>query len=472
MRTAVPIAQVLAALAAAACSESDDGTDAFEPGEELPGGDVTVNDVTVNAYSHAAPTLVGERRDAFFVGNSFFNRSWVIAPSSTSGVDGLGPTFNARSCTACHTKDGRGRPPEGDEPMLSMLLRLSIPGTDEHGGPLGDPIYGGQLQNDAIPGVPVEGRVIITWQEQPGAYADGEPYSLRRPSYSFAELAFGPLAEGILYSPRVAPANFGLGLLELVPEADLLARVDADDADGDGISGRANVVWDAAAGASVFGRFGWKANQPSIAQQTAGAFLGDIGVESSLFLAPNCPSPQLDCSAAPGGGASTGAPEIDDEKLAAVVYYGRTLAVPARRDHQDLIVLRGKRMFREAGCASCHVPTLRTGSGSGLAAELPELAGQTIWPYTDLLLHDVGVDLADGRPDFLADGREWRTPPLWGLAVLEAVSGHMLLLHDGRARGVAEAILWHGGEAEAAREAFRALPAPDRAALVRFVESL
>jgi CxxC motif-containing protein (DUF1111 family) len=249
-----------------------------------------------------------------------------------------------------------------------------------------------------------------------------------------------------------------------VPEADLLARVDADDADGDGVSGRANQVWDVARGALALGRFGWKANQPSLAQQTAGAFLGDMGIASSLFPTENCPSVQPECLAAPSGGA----PEIDDDKLAAVIFYGRTLAVPGRRDVEDPTVLRGKRRFHEAGCASCHVPKWTTGASD----PLPELAGQVIWPYTDLLLHDLGEDLADGRPDFLADGREWRTPPLWGLGLLEAVSGHTLLLHDGRARGPAEAILWHGGEAEAAREAFRTMAAEDRAALLRFLESL
>jgi CxxC motif-containing protein (DUF1111 family) len=455
-------AAVVAALAG--CGGDDDG---YQAGEELAGGDVTVFDETVNAYSHAAPNLVSERRDPFFVGNSFFNRSWVTAPSSTSGVDGLGPTFNARSCTACHTKDGRGRPPAEGEAMLSMLLRLSVPGVDQHGGPVPEPVYGGQLQPDALPGVPAEGRAVIEYIEQPGAYADGTPYSLRAPKYRIEDLAFGPLAPAVSISPRVAPAVFGLGLLELLPEADLLALADPDDRDQDGISGRANFVWDVSAQATVLGRFGWKANQPSLLQQTAGAFLGDIGVTSRVFPEQNCSPAQEACLAAPPGGAG-GLPEIDDGKLDAVVYYGRTLAVPGRRDVRDPEVLHGKRLFRAAGCASCHVPRWTTGPSS----ELPELARQTIWPYTDLLLHDLGDALADGRPDFLADGREWRTPPLWGLGLLEVVNGHTFLLHDGRARDVAEAILWHGGEAEASREAFRTMVATDRAALLRFLGSL
>jgi CxxC motif-containing protein (DUF1111 family) len=448
-----------------ACGGGDGDGDAYEPGEELAGGDTTVFDTTQNAYANAAANLHGERRDGFFVGNSIFNRNWVVAPSSTTGLDGLGPTFNATSCSTCHFKDGRGRPPPPGEPMRSMLVRLSVSGADAvTGGPVGEPSYGGQLQNAAIPGVPVEGRVTIDWEEVPGAYADGTPYSLRRPTYRFEALAFGPLADDTMFSPRVAPATFGLGLLEAIPAADLVAREDAADADGDGISGRANRPWDVAAGRRALGRFGWKANQPSLRQQTAGAMHGDLGVTSSLFPAESCPAPQLECAAAPSGGA----PELDENKLDDLTFYGQTLAVPARRDAGDPTVLRGKRLFRAAGCAACHVPRWVTGTHP----EVPELSGQTIWPYTDLLLHDMGPELADGRPDFDASGSEWRTPPLWGIGLLGAVNGHDDLLHDGRARGLAEAILWHGGEGEAAREAFRAMVAEDRAALLRFLRSL
>jgi CxxC motif-containing protein (DUF1111 family) len=453
---------VASALFLTACTGGPDG---YEPGEELAGGDTTVFDTTRNAYSNAAANLAGERRDGFFVGNSLFNRSWVVAPSSTEGLDGLGPTFNATSCSTCHFKDGRGRPPEPGAPMLSMLLRLSVPGEDPvTGAPLPEPTYGGQLQNASIPGVPAEGRVELSWEEVPGVYADGAPFSLRRPTYRFEELAFGPLAADVLFSPRVAPANFGLGLLEAIPAADLLAGEDPDDLDGDGISGRANHPWDEAAGGRALGRFGWKANQPSLRQQSAGAFQGDIGISSSLFPAQNCPTSQGDCLEAPTGGI----PELDDAKLDDVTYYGQTLAVPARRDAQDATVLRGKGLFGEAGCASCHTPRWVTGSAPGL----PEISGQVIRPYTDLLLHDLGDGLADGRPDFDAGPSEWRTPPLWGIGLLQTVNGHQLLLHDGRARGFAEAILWHGGEAEAARELFRTMPAGDRAALLRFLESL
>jgi CxxC motif-containing protein (DUF1111 family) len=436
-----------------------------EPGEELSGGDTTVFEEGRDSFSLAARNLHGERRDRFFAGNSLFNRSWVTAPSSTTGLDGLGPTFNATSCSACHFKDGRGAPPaSGDDSFLGLLLRLSIPGEDEHGGPLEDPAYGGQLNHHAILGVPPEGRATIDWEELPGAYGDGSAYSLRRPTYVLSDLAFGPPAEGLRISPRVAPAMIGLGLLEAVPEEALLALSDEADADGDGISGRANRVWDPISRSTRLGRFGWKANQAGLEQQVSGAFLGDIGITSPLHPQQSCPPVQAACVSAPGGGD----PEIDQVRIDEVTYYSRLLAVPARRHVGDRPVLRGKARFGDAGCGGCHVATLVTGELDGL----PEVSRQTIRPYTDLLLHDMGEELADHRPDYLATGTEWRTPPLWGLGLQRAVNGHELLLHDGRARGFAEAVLWHGGEAEASREAFRTMPAADREDLLRFLESL
>lgn len=432
-----------------------DDAPALEPGEELAGGDTTVFDVTGNAFSLSARNMSFERRQRFVVGNSFFNKNWVAAPASPEARDGLGPTFNARSCSACHFKDGRGRPPRPGEPFVGLLLRL---------GPAPVPGYGDQLQPSGIAGVPGEGVPGLAYDERPGSFADGEPYRLRVPTYTIDAPAFGPLPHDLQISPRVAPAMIGLGLLASIPEADLLARADPDDADGDGISGRPNYVRDVATDAPALGRFGWKAGQPSVRQQSAGAFLGDIGVTSSLFPGANCPPGQDACAAAPGGGD----PELRDDLLDDITLYAETLAVPARRDADDPLVLRGKRVFHDLGCAACHTPRHVTAAD----AALEEARGQTIWPYTDLLLHDMGEDLADGRRDGEADGREWRTPPLWGLGLIQAVNGHTELLHDGRARGVAEAILWHGGEAEAAQAAFVALPREDRDVLVTFVESL
>lgn len=464
MRRPAPPRPLALSLALLSFGTSCDDGPAPADTEELAGGDTTVFDATPSAFSLSARNMSFERRQRFVVGNSFFNKNWVTAPSSTEGRDGLGPTFNARSCSSCHFHDGRGRPPEGDEPFVGVLLRISIPGEGPHGGPLAAPIYGDQLQPSGIEGVPGEAVPKVSYTEVPGAFADGEPYSLRAPTYALDEPAFGPLPPDLLVSPRVAPAMIGLGLLESIPEAELLAREDPDDRDGDGISGRANRVWDVEAGALAVGRFGWKAGQPTVRQQTAGAFNGDMGLTTALFPDENCPEGQDACRAAPTGGS----PEVADDLLADIVLYAETLAVPARRDVADATVLRGRQVFRDVGCADCHVPRHLTAAD----AALEEARGQTIWPYTDLLLHDMGEGLADGRPDYAADGREWRTPPLWGIGLVQAVNGHTNFLHDGRARSLLEAVLWHGGEAEAAQKAVVALPRADRDALITFLESL
>lgn len=452
------------ALTGGAVAHGCTASPAPEPGEEFSGGETTVFDTTANAFALSARNMSFERRQQFFVGNSFFNKNWVTAPASTTARDGLGPVFNARSCSACHFKDGRGRPPESlDEPMLSMLIRLSIPGQGPHGGPLAHPDYGGQLGPEAINGVPAEGIATVTYSEQSGSFDDGTSYSLRVPTYHFSDWAFGEPQE-LLTSPRTAPAMVGLGLLQAIPAADLEALADPDDDDGDGISGRANYVWDVEAQTLALGRFGWKANQPNLRQQSAGAFLGDIGITTTLFPDNDCPAVQIECANAMNGGT----PEVDDDTLDDVVMYSSTLAVPGRRDFDAPEVLRGKQLFFAAGCTDCHVQKWQTGS----QPDLPEVENQTIYPYTDLLLHDMGPELADARPDFAADGNEWRTPPLWGIGLVETVNGHTYFMHDGRARSLMEAVLWHGGEAATSRDAVLAMTADERDALVRFLESL
>jgi CxxC motif-containing protein (DUF1111 family) len=437
-----------------------------EDAEAFPGGDTTQFFLSgTNIYSLALADLDPAFQDAFFVGNSLFNHTWVTAPSSTDGRDGLGPTFNARSCSACHFKDGRGRPPiEPGEALLSMLLRVSIPGEDAHGGPVEDPAYGLQIQTNAILGVPAEMSVAIEWVEETGAYGDGEPYSLRHPVYHLSGFAFGDPAPDLRISGRVAPTVAGWGLLEALTDATLLGLADPDDADGDGISGRPNMVWDPETSSERIGRLGWKAEVATVRGQSAGAFHGDMGITSSLFPEQNCPEPQTECAAAPSGGE----PEIEDPRLDDVVVYVRTLAQPTRPDYAEPEVIRGRDVFRRLGCPSCHVESLETGE----VADIPELGRQRIRPLTDLLLHDMGEGLADGRPVYDATGSEWRTAPLWGIGRVATVNGHELFLHDGRARGFAEAILWHGGEAEAAKEAFRDLARDEREALARFLESL
>jgi CxxC motif-containing protein (DUF1111 family) len=466
-RTAIALGLVASALVA--CSgapEVERPAPALDRNEWLPGGDTTNTLLLgVNAFTMPAANVTVEHEPKFFTGNSFFNQAWVQAPSSTEARDGLGPLFNARSCAACHFKDGRGRPPlEPDEGFLSMLLRLGVPGQGPHGEPLPEPTYGDQLQPFAIADVAAEGTPSVSYTEVSGSYGDGAPYALLEPSYAIDELSLGPLDPGVVISARVAPAVSGLGLLEAIPDARLEELADPEDADGDGISGRVQRVWDAAAGAKVVGRFGWKGEQPSVRKQSAGAFLGDIGITTSLFPGQNCTPLELDCTQARSGGE----PEIGDELLDKVELYARLLAVPVRERWDDPVVLQGKHLFQDAGCAGCHVPSHETGELPGM----PEVSQQLIYPYTDLLLHDLGEGLSDRRPVFEAAGAEWRTPPLWGLRLYRAVNHHDRLLHDGRARGVAEAVLWHGGEATRSRDRFAAMSAQERAALVAFVESL
>ena len=451
-------ALVVLAAPAAACGGGEEEIDLSQVFDELLGGETTAFSAGSNAFELSARNLTNEERRIFEVGDSFFNQNWVTAPASTEARDGLGPVFNAQSCSSCHSHDGRAKPPDRDgDPVRGLLLRLSVGGSDE-------PNYGGQLQDRAINGVLAEGRIGIRYEPITGEYPDGTLYSLRKPAYAVLEPAFGPLHPDVMISPRIAPVTFGVGLLEAVSEERILEMSDPDDADGDGISGRPNMVRDILTGDDVLGRFGWKANQPSIEQQTAGAFHGDIGITSRYFPDENCPGVQTSCREAPNGGA----PEMPDERLAKVTFYLQTLAVPAMRDVDEPAVQQGARVFVKTGCSSCHTPRHVTPEDYPIVP----LRGQTFFPYTDLLLHDMGEGLADNRPDGLASGSEWRTPPLWGIGLVEVVNGHTMFLHDGRARSIEEAILWHGGEAEHSRNNFMGLSREEREALIRFLRSI
>jgi CxxC motif-containing protein (DUF1111 family) len=437
--------------------------------------------VNQDAFSQSLANLsFAEERD-FKLGNGLFRKTWVSAPSSTQASDGLGPLFNARSCQLCHLKDGRGHPPRvPGEAMTSMLIRLSVPArTEEEKQALAekrllripDPTYGGQLQDFAVPGLDREGTVEIDYEEIAVPLNGGEVASLRKPTYRVDDLHYGPLDPDIMISPRVAPQMIGLGLIEAIHEGDIRANADPDDRDGDGISGRVSEVRDAETGALTIGRFGWKASEPTIEQQAAHAFADDIGISSPK--APrhwgDCTERQTACLAmANGVEERLGDTEAPDPILDLVAFYSRNLAVPARRDVDDPVVLEGKKLFHNAGCASCHTPKFVT------RRDAPEPAHrfQLIWPYTDLLLHDMGEGLADHAPVGDASGSEWRTAPLWGIGLTKTVSGHTLYLHDGRARNLLEAILWHGGEAQAARDAVVEMAPDQRTALIRFLESL
>lgn len=439
--------------------------------DEKPGGDTTVYATGRNAFSFPAANLADEERTRFVLGNSFFRRNWVEAPSSTQARDGLGPHFIARSCGGCHDQDGRGPPPAPGEQPVALLMRLSVPGTDAHGGPKPEPTYGDQFDNAAIQGVRPEGEVVVSEHAVHGRFADGTRYTLTRPSYGFRKLGYGPMRPDTMTSPRLAPQLIGVGLLEAIPEDEILRNARDQAAAGGPVRGQPNRVWDAQAGREMLGRFGWKANAATLAHQTAAAFVGDIGITSRLFPDEPCTAVQKDCRTAPRGGRD-GGPEVDDEIFANVVFYQSTLAPPARRDIDDAAVVRGQALFAQAQCGSCHRPSYVTGAGPFPSMTSPALNGQTIWPYTDLLLHDMGAGLADGRPDYRANGRQWKTPPLWGIGLIHDVNGHQRLLHDGRARGVLEAVLWHGGEADASRRTVLQFDRAEREALVKFVESL
>lgn len=438
---------------------------AGHPPEAFSGGATTVFNDGKDAFALPLANIGRENRRKFSVGNSFFNENWIIAPASAASRDGLGPLFHARSCSACHTKDGRGAPPAEGEVMTGLLLRLSVPGEGPRGGPKPDPVYGDQLAVRAIPGAMPEAEVDVKWITTTHAFPDGETVELRRPEFTPVKWHYGPPAENLLVGPRLAQPVYGMGLLESVPEETLRALADPEDRDGDGISGRVNEVWSEEFQKTLPGRFGWKANQPTVKQQTADAFAGDMGLTTSLRPGdPFTPAQRPALAELPHGGE----PEVSDLILDRVATYVRALAVPARRNLEDPEVRRGEALFRQINCSACHVPELKTGAD----AALPELREQTFRPYTDLLLHDMGPDLADNRPDFLATGSEWRTQPLWGVGLNGTVNGNAFFLHDGRARTLQEAILWHGGEAEKSREAFRHLSKADRAALLRFLESL
>lgn len=422
----------------------------------LSGGGTTVFDVTANAFSQPAPNLAGLSLARHDEGDEEFEVEFVPAPAAENG--GLGPVFDNVSCEACHLGDGRGRPPGPGEETTSFLYRSSVSGRGPHGGPAPVPGFGGQLQLRAVPGFVPEVSAAIGYATTRGTFADGTPFELRAPTYDLQGL-YAPLPAGVLVSPRSAPAVFGLGLLEAVPDNQIYALADPKDRDRDGVSGRVNVVYNEVRRQNAVGRFGWKANAPTLLQQTAGAYNGDMGITSSIF-------PAESCEGRPG--CERHAIEVDDETVGNVAFYTQSLGVPARRDVDDPTTSLGEQLFYTTGCAGCHMPTLRTATLKGV----PEVSNQVIHPYTDLLVHDMGPGLADNRPDFQASGQEWRTAPLWGVGLIETVNGHTNFLHDGRARSLMEAVLWHGGEATRARERVRRFSADERTALIAFLQSL
>ena len=455
-----------------------------EKGEMYQGGATTHRKkVGRNSFSFPSRNLPFDKGLDFKVGNGFFKRIWVSSPASTKSADGLGPIFNAKSCQRCHIKDGRGHPPAGNYPIdnaVSMFLRLSVPPTTEaehtllasgRAGAIPEPTYGGQLQDFSVQGIPAEARMHIDYEEQEVILGDGTKVSLRKPTYSVTNLQYGPMRDDVMLSPRVTPQMIGLGLLEAIPEEDILSQVDEEDRDRDGISGKANYAWVLKEDKTKLGRFGWKAGNATLFDQAVHAAAGDIGLSSRYSPDPwgDCSVNQALCRNAPdGNNPENGNVEFPDQAMDAMVFYTKNLAPPRRKDVNSPAVLRGKEVFYAANCIACHTPKYRT----GVETDVDALKNQVIWPYTDLLLHDMGEGLADNRPEGRATGREWKTPPLWGIGHTKDVSKHTFFLHDGRARNLTEAILWHDGEAQAARDVFANLSKQDRDAMLAFLNSL
>jgi CxxC motif-containing protein (DUF1111 family) len=452
--------------------------------ELMQGGAGTI-DKLVNAdiFSQPAANLTAQARQDFIVGNGLFRKDWVAAPASTHASDGLGPLYNARSCQGCHVKDGRGTIPTFDGPdrseNMALLMRLSIPRPDPvKGGPqvevpelftFAEPTYGFQLQPFAATGLPGEGRIDITYEEVPVALNGGETATLLKPAYRVRDPGYGPMHPKVMMSPRLAPPVIGLGLLEAIHEADILANARRDA--GDGVSGRPNRARDLATDQIVLGRFGWKAGQPSVGQQNAVAFFEDMGLSTPLLPTHHgdCTVAQPNCLAMPHGAQPRlGKEEVPGKLAELVAVYAQNLGVPQRRDVDNPRILAGKQLFYASNCVACHVPKYVTRRDAPRA----EHRFQLIWPYTDLLLHDMGDGLADGRPEGDATGNEWRTPPLWGIGLTKTVNPQATWLHDGRARNLLEAVLWHGGEATRARDRVVAMTPEERADLIRFLESL
>ncbi len=448
------------------CNDDDSSNyiSVYEEGEELLTGALSVRTVSSNAFGKAIPGLTLNESIKFGSGNSLFTSSWTaLNTDSPSNTDGLGPTFNAVACVSCHTKDGRGKPITNNQNSNGFLLRISLPGQSQNGGPLGHPTYDKQIQDQANTNVPIEAKVIANYQTLDSIYPDGTPYQLIKPIYSIVNQQFEEIGN-VLTSPRVGTQVIGLGLIDALTEESILINADEFDSDNDGISGRPNYVWNHLTNSTTIGKFGWKANQPSLRQQVADAFIGDMGLTSTLFSNDNCPSPQNECINFPNDAS----PEVSDVQLDEVVFYQSALAVPKRRNYQEQNVLDGRDLFKNIDCIKCHTTNFVTGSSD----ENSHVEIILIKPYSDFLLHDMGEALADNRPDFLATGNEWRTQPLWGIGLIETVNNHTNLLHDGRARNIEEAILWHGGEAEKSRQKFINLSTEERSNLIEFVNSL
>ena len=491
---------ILLWLTISAC-EDNSIVPAFNSAENKPGGETTVHIGARAKFDSPAQNLAKDLKPMFYAGKALANQPWVKAPTITTARDGLGPIYNARSCLACHINGGKGFIPENNlHPLTGTLIRLSKKGPlhtqeQKQAGVIPHSVYGDQIQSQSISlahqlkssqphlkhDVPPEAYIHVDWVFKTFTYPDGNTVTLREPKLDFKYLGYGPLndknTEETLIGIRVAPSIHGMGLIELIKQSDIEALADEHDEDQNNISGRVNLVWDAQSQSMLAGRFGLKANKATLAHTVAGAFTNDMGITTSLVPNQPCTSLQAQCINSPNGndendqgqhGKNNIEVELPDSLLKLVVDFNRNLAPIERRNTNDRNTKKGRSAFYEVGCHNCHQPSFITGNSS----EFPHLSNQHIWPYSDFLLHDLGSNLSDNRPDFLASGSEWRTPPLWGIGASQQVNGSTALLHDGRANTVEEAILWHGGEAQHVQQNFINLPKHKRKQLINFVNSL
>ncbi len=465
----------------------------FDPQEIKQGGDTGISISSAESYSKPSSNLTASRKGSFFIGNAFFRQPWVIAPASTDSRDGLGALFNVAACQSCHVKDGRGHAPMSmDDDADSLLIRLAMPATtDEQRQQLQNsliekvahPMYGGQLQDRGIQGVPAEARIAVQWTDKTVTFTDGHVETLRAPTFNLTKPGYGPFDDELMVSPRVALPMIGLGLLEQIPDEDIKKQAIDNDNNSD-ISGKFNWVMDPQTGKHALGRFGWKAGQTKLLTQNQSAFNEDMGLTSNIRPHESCMPTQTACVKATTGADEQGdgrpPVEVNDEVAKFVEFYTRNLAVPHRRNADDKLVLAGKKRFYDMGCQSCHTPRYQLPKTDD---DHLEQHGQVIYPYTDLLLHDMGDDLADrtiagklppkdAQVEFLANSYEWRTPALWGIGLAQTVDPQATFLHDGRARTLMEAVLWHGGEAQEQQKKVLNLDKQGRAELNAFLKSL
>ena len=463
--------------------------------EHLSGGEASIKKVQSDAFSENSNNMVSvDRKQIFNLGDDFFNNPWVEGSASTSSRDGLGGLFNNNACQDCHIRDGRGHAPvdEHDTDFDSILFRTATANIGFEDEDLilqslktnvPDSYFGGQLQQHGISGVSPEVNLGVSYQNKVVTFTDGSSVTLREPTWTIT--SFDPeqsFEDDTVFSARVAPPMIGLGLLALISAADILIKEDINDTDANGISGKANYVWSVNNQDVALGRFGWKAGQPSLLEQSAGAFVNDMGLTNRLHQKETCTDEQSECLTAPNGNGdiiNDYGFEVSDPILDAIAFYSAHLAVPERRDAYSKQVLTGKALFMQAGCQGCHTPSYTT----LIDQDQPELSEQTIFPYSDMLLHDMGEGLADFTPEnepasadmlyeFLATATEWRTPPLWGLGLTKTVDPEATFLHDGRANSIMEAVLWHGGEAENAKKKVLAYSKAEREALLAFLNDL